>query len=187
MSGENEDRRGRSDPPSWAPVPDPTELTFSLVDREVGHVKNLVNLQFELIERQRVESKADTSAALAAALSAQEKAAAVLATFTSDQLKALGTQFTTSIEQVRKDIAELKEGSKADRGRAEGTDVNHQLQQIKRQIDSNSAAIITSQGSKAGADEQRVRLSDTTKMVFAFAGFIMTLLSIAGVAAAFAR
>jgi hypothetical protein len=165
-------------------VPDPTLLTFSLVDREVGHVKELVDLQFVLIERQRVESKTDTSAALAAALAAQEKAAGVLATFTSDQLKALGTQFTTSIEQVRKDIAELKEGSKADRGRAEGTDVNRQLADIKSQIDANSSAIITAQGAKIGASEQRVRLSDTTKMVFAFAGFILTLLSISGIAAA---
>lgn len=180
----DEDRRARSDPPSWAPVPDPTLLTFSLVDREVGHVKDLVDLQFQLIERQRVESKTDTSAALAAALAAQEKAAGVLATFTSDQLKALGTQFTTSIEQVRKDIAELKEGSKADRGRAEGTNVNQQLQEIKRQVDLNSAAIITGRGEKTGAAEQRVRLSDTTKMVFAFAGFMLTLLTIGGLIAA---
>jgi hypothetical protein len=114
------DRRQRMDPPSWAPVPDPTLLTFSLVDREIQHVNELVDLQFKLIERQRVESKVDTEKALAAALAAQEKAAGVLATFTSDQLKALGLTFSTSFDQLRKDISDLKEGAKATSGRTEG-------------------------------------------------------------------
>lgn len=120
LMDEQGDRRSRADPPTWAPVPDPTTLTLQLVDREIDHVKELVDLQFVLIERQRVESKGDTKEALAAALTAQEKAAQVLATFTADQLKALSVAFTTEIGQVRKDIAELKEGAKAGGGRTEG-------------------------------------------------------------------
>ena len=115
-----DDRRRRTDPPTWAPVPDPTTLTLALVDREIEHVKQLVDLQFTLIERQRVESKTDTKEALAAALAAQEKAAGVLATFTSDQLKALQTSQTTQTDQIRKDIAELKEGSKTSAGKSQG-------------------------------------------------------------------
>jgi hypothetical protein len=114
------DRRERVDPPSWAPVPDPTVLSTEQVEREIGHVKELFGSQFQLIERQRVESKIDTEKALAAALTAPEKAAQVLATFTSDQLKALQASFTTAFEQIRKDIAELKENNRGTQGVRQG-------------------------------------------------------------------
>lgn len=91
------------------------------VTREVAATKALTDLQFQLIERQRVESKNDTEKALAAALSAQEKAAGVLATFTADQLKALGASFTTSFDQFRKDIGELKEQNRGTAGEKQGS------------------------------------------------------------------
>lgn len=121
------DRRQRADPPTWAPVPDPTTLTFALVDREIGHVKELVDLQFTLIERQRVESKADTGQALAAALTAQEKAAQVLATFWSDQLKALSSTFTISFEQLQEGLQELKDTTKTITGSAAGSNTTRQF------------------------------------------------------------
>jgi hypothetical protein len=94
------------------PAPDPTELTFRLVDREtahlvesIRHLKELVDLQFALTERQRVESKVDIEKALAVALASRESATGVLATTTS-----------TSIEEIRKDIAGLRERAKQDEG-----------------------------------------------------------------------
>ncbi len=165
------DRRARVDPPTWRPVPDPTDLTFGLVDREIAHVKERVDLQFVLIERQRVESKTDTQAALAAALTAQEKAAQVLATFTADQLKALQIAFSTSIEQVRKDISELKENAKVVDGRAEGADVLRQLSVIRQQIDSNTSNILVGQGAKQGGRE-------AITSVQLFLGLIVTLITI---------
>jgi hypothetical protein len=76
-----------------------------MVDREIGHLKELVDLQFALTERQRVESKVDIEKALAVALASRESATGVLATTTS-----------TSIEEIRKDIAGLRERAKQDEG-----------------------------------------------------------------------
>jgi multidrug resistance efflux pump len=41
------------------PVPDPTTLTTEQLDREIAHAKELTDLHFQLIESQRLESKAD--------------------------------------------------------------------------------------------------------------------------------
>ena len=87
------------------PVPDPTELTLKLVDREIAHLKELVDLQFALNERQRVESKVDIEKALATALASRESATGVLAATTSN-----------SIEEIRKDISGLRERAKETEG-----------------------------------------------------------------------
>lgn len=50
------------------PDPDPTRLTLARIDREMEHARELTDLQFRLIEAQRLESKADAKEALAAAL-----------------------------------------------------------------------------------------------------------------------
>jgi hypothetical protein len=50
------------------PVPDPTLLTTAALNREIGHLKELHDLRFQLIEMQRLESKSDSKEALAAAL-----------------------------------------------------------------------------------------------------------------------
>ncbi len=80
------------------PVPDPTLLTTEALHREIRHVRELYDREFVLIERQRVESKRDNEKALDAALLAQKDAASVLA-----------TGFTTAMEGVRGEIADLKE------------------------------------------------------------------------------
>lgn len=61
------------------PRPDPTVLTTEALNREIAHVRELYDVQLLLIERQRVESKADAEKALAAAMVAQEKAQSLLA------------------------------------------------------------------------------------------------------------
>lgn len=83
---EPHDRRERTDPPSWRPVPDPTLLTTQALYREVATLRELieekilatdqlvsekfasVDRQLDLVERQRVEQKSDTKAAVDAAL-----------------------------------------------------------------------------------------------------------------------
>jgi hypothetical protein len=50
------------------PRPDPTLLTTDQLIREISHLKELINLRFELIERQRIEQKEDAGKALDAAL-----------------------------------------------------------------------------------------------------------------------
>jgi anti-sigma-K factor RskA len=55
------------------PTPDPTILTTAQLDREIAHLKELNNLHLELIERQRVESKADNQRELNAALVAAKE------------------------------------------------------------------------------------------------------------------
>lgn len=56
------------------PIPDPTALTTEALHREISHVRELYDVQFLLIERQRVESKVDAEKALTAAMTAAEKA-----------------------------------------------------------------------------------------------------------------
>jgi hypothetical protein len=61
------------------PDPDPTLITTENMLREIAHLKELLNLRFELIERQRLESKEDNQKALDAALSAAQDSVASLA------------------------------------------------------------------------------------------------------------
>jgi hypothetical protein len=62
------------------PDPDPTLITTENMLREIAHLKELLNLRFELIERQRLESKEDSSIALGAALTTAKESVASLAT-----------------------------------------------------------------------------------------------------------
>lgn len=61
------------------PDPDPTILTTESLLREIGHLKELLSLRFELIERQRLESKSDNQKALDTALRAAQDSVASLA------------------------------------------------------------------------------------------------------------
>ena len=112
------------------PTPDPTVLTTEALQREVGQLKELSNtaiaaldermeLQFSLVERQRVEQKSDTALAVNAALSAAKEAvkeqtlASGLAinkseVATAEQLKQLNVTINTAISGVSSALADVK-------------------------------------------------------------------------------
>lgn len=90
----------------------------------MGHLRDeklvTVQTQFDLIERQRVENKADTKAAVDAALAAakeavkeqttaSDRAITKSETATSEQLKQMNVTFTTSIQGIMQPIADLKD------------------------------------------------------------------------------
>jgi uncharacterized coiled-coil protein SlyX len=54
------------------PVPDPTVLTTEALNREINHLRELIDMRLGMIETQRVELKADTRAAIDTALTAQQ-------------------------------------------------------------------------------------------------------------------
>jgi hypothetical protein len=91
------------------PIPDPTELTSKAVDRavevarlftegEVTHLRELMNVQFEAIESWRKEQKADTKAAVDAALAAAKEA--VKEQTQASQL-AINKSETATIENIK--------------------------------------------------------------------------------------
>jgi hypothetical protein len=123
---------------SSRPVPDPTTLTTSALHREVKALRELIEselqatsqvtfekfrsieTQMALVEAQRVEQKADTKAAIDAALTAQKEAvreqtiANNLAFSKSEgatakQLEQLKTTFDTAIAGVSISLADVKE------------------------------------------------------------------------------
>jgi hypothetical protein len=120
------------------PVPDPTLLTTEQLLREIGGLKDLVESwidtleqvnaeklrsvwsQFEIVERQRVEQKADSKAAVDAALSAQKEAVKEQTTAsersiakseasTTKQLEQLSETFATNISSLSGLIGDNKE------------------------------------------------------------------------------
>ena len=81
---------------------------------------NTVQTQFDLIERQRVENKADTKAAVDAALAAakeavkeqttaSDRAITKSETATSEQLKQMNVTFTTAVQGISQPISDLKD------------------------------------------------------------------------------
>jgi archaellum component FlaC len=123
------DEESRGDGVSIENAPDPTQRTIDTLHREVAGLREVdsllikgieqitsekfrsVDTRFELIERQRVEQKADTKAAVDAALTAQkeavreqtiasERAIAKSETATSKQLDQMTATFTASIGGV---------------------------------------------------------------------------------------
>jgi hypothetical protein len=120
------------------PVPDPTILTTEQLLREIDALKALVESwidgleqvnaekmrsvwsQFETVERQRVEQKADTKAAVDAALAAQqdavreqtiasERSIAKSEGATTRQLEQLGATFDKSIGNLSEIAADNKD------------------------------------------------------------------------------
>jgi hypothetical protein len=120
------------------PVPDPTILTTEQLLREISALKDLVESwidgleqvnaekmrsvwsQFETVERQRIEQKADTKAAVDAALAAQqdavreqtiasERSIAKSETATEGKLDQLGRTFDTNIKNLQEIAADNKD------------------------------------------------------------------------------
>jgi hypothetical protein len=143
---ERQERRGGpalgSGPGSVSQEPylktDPTTLTTEALRREIHLLRELVeakfdsikeiegekfssiNKRFELVEQQRLEQKADTKAAVDAALTAQKEAVKEQTTAselaisksenaTAKQLEQLGATFQTTIGGVTTIIGDLKE------------------------------------------------------------------------------
>jgi len=128
VADDNEPRPWRDlAPDDRRPVPDPTVLTTQALYREVSALQELieqsirgtrevidqqfykVEQQFELIERQRVESKADARAALEAAFAASKEATNKSEESFTKQIDQLANSFadTQAAQQARVD--ELKE------------------------------------------------------------------------------
>jgi DNA anti-recombination protein RmuC len=120
------------------PVPDPTLLTTEQLLREVAALRELVesdiegleaivaekfrsvDQQLELVERQRVEQKADTKAAVDAALTAQKEAVKEQTTASdraiakseasmTKQLEQLSATFAASIKSVVDSLDDMKQ------------------------------------------------------------------------------
>jgi hypothetical protein len=136
--GSTQRRRGDDSNQSWRPVPDPTVLTTEQLLREIATLReyieavtegqnrviderfNAVDKEFVLIERQRVEQKADTKEALAAALQAakeavqeqtlaSEKAISKSEDTTAKEIDGLKTQYEKAFEAQLRSSDELKE------------------------------------------------------------------------------
>jgi len=78
----------------------------NVLDREV---QLRTDLQFRLVEQQRVEQKADTKNAVDAALTAQKEAIGKTETATAYQLQELGKRFETAFDNLRRSDDEIKE------------------------------------------------------------------------------
>jgi hypothetical protein len=129
---ENDTPRGST------PIPDPTLLTTEALHREVLRLQELletfirgknevteekfasIKVQMDLIERQRVEQKQDTKAAVDAALAAakeavkeqttaSERAIAKSETATTKSIDQLGDKFDTAVDGLRREIGDVKE------------------------------------------------------------------------------
>ena len=136
---ENEQNQlGRNIVGESRPNPDPTLLTTQALFREIGALKELieeqitatenltdekfaaVTIQFSLLEKQRLEQKADTNQAVAAALNAareavheqtasSEKAIIKQENSTKEILNQLNTTYQTGHVAMLRSIDELKE------------------------------------------------------------------------------
>jgi hypothetical protein len=120
------------------PVPDPTALTTEALHREVLQLRELLETfirgenrvteerfqsiatQMDLIERQRVEQKEDTKAAVDAALAAAKEAVKEQTTSsdlaiakseaaTTKSIDQLGDKFDTAVDGLRREIGDVKE------------------------------------------------------------------------------
>jgi len=170
------------------PVPDPTSLTTEQLDRTISALKEVletrlggmeevtdekfisVNERFALVERQRVEQKEDTKAAVDAAFSAakeavreqtnaSERAIAKSETATKEQLNQLTNTFDTAIRGVTGSLDDIKERV-------------GKIESIR-------------QGASERKEEGRATISSTTAVVGAIVGVLVLILTIVALYAAF--
>lgn len=144
---------------------------MSLVREEKFHS---IETQFALIERQRVEQKMDTKAAVDAALIAQKEAVqeqtiasglsiAKSETATAKQLDQLASTMTVAVAGVTQAAMETKDN------------FNSAIGDIKDRVGKIEAL-------KLGAQEQRVQTKDNINMGYVLIGIIWSLLSLASLA-----
>lgn len=160
-------------PPQSVPNPDPTALTTENLRREISSLEKLFNeqlgrfaevsaekfssvkQQFDLVEQQRVEQKADTKQAVDAALTAQkeavkeqttasERAIAKSEAATTKQLDQQSTTFNTLINGVTNAFNDLKERvTKLEAVKLGGSEVRQQNNVGISQILSTIAVIVS--------------------------------------------
>lgn len=120
------------------PVPDPTLLTNQALALGLANLKELfetridalaalqeekffsVGRQLDLAERQRVEQKTDTAAAVDAALAAAKEAVAKAEVNTAKQLEDLRTNFDTEMRSLRREVGDVGTTATTTRGEKVG-------------------------------------------------------------------
>jgi DNA-directed RNA polymerase len=158
------------------PVPDPTLLTTEALHREALRLEVLigeriesldtliqekfrsVDQQLDLVERQRVEQKSDTKAAVDAALTAQKEAVREQTLASEKAIQKSETSTTKQLEQITVTFTTALHG------------ITTALEDIKERVSKIEAI-------KIGGNEAKTGL-------FALAGFILTVLLIGGMIAA---
>ena len=109
------------------PVPDPTVLTTDALRREIAGLEKLIDTKLEYSEElshqrfksiqhqldsadaQRLEQKADTKAAVDAALAAQKEAITKTESSTAAQIASLNQTLDTKVEGLAGGISDLKD------------------------------------------------------------------------------
>jgi len=177
------DRRERSDPPSWRPVPDPTELTTRALYREVAALRELieerissadglviekflsVDRQLDLVERQRVEQKSDTKAAVDAALTAQKEAVREQTLASEKAIQKSETSTTKQLEQITVTFGTALSG-------------------LTTQLDDVKARVVTIEALKAGGQEKVFDQRQTVSNAGAVIGILVGIVTLVGILAA---
>ena len=162
----------------------------------LGTLQELVDKEFELVERQRVEQKKDTKDAVDAALTAQKEAvreqtvASSLATTKSEtatlkQIEQLSLSFTTAVEALRRSIDEVKERiGEVDRNLRDAATLSDQktasaISELRSRLDQGPPELRVLR-SRADEDQgRRVGALDSRTLIFALVGSIAAIVGIA--------
>jgi predicted nucleic acid-binding Zn-ribbon protein len=185
----------------WKPRPDPTVLTTEALQREIGLVRasleagrdrlhelltvrmesmtaltdekfHRIDRQFDLVEAQRVEQKKDTKAAVDAALTAQKEAVREQTTASDTAIAKAERAITKQMEQLGATFAVTFEGIRRD------------IDTWRERIGLIEQRIVAIEQMKAGGREATTDRRASAAAIYAFAGFILTVLTIAGIVAA---
>jgi len=143
-----------------------------ILNQRIDALSALFESKLDLIERQRVEQKSDTAAAVQAALSAakeavkeqtnaSERSIAKSEAATSKQLEAQQVTTASAAGELRRSIDDLKE----------------RIAEVDRNLRDAVGAVATTAN---GMNERRTGAKDDRTAVYAAAGFIATLLGIVG-------
>ena len=183
MTPDSPEERGRGDQGDWRPRPDPTILTTEALHREVAALRELieeritatdllvsekfssVDRQLDLVERQRVEQKSDTKAAVDAALTAQKEAVREQTLASEKAIQKSETSTTKQLEQITITFSTALTG------------LNAQLDDIK-------ARVVTIEAIKVGGQEKVLDQRQTVSNAGAVIGILVGLVSLIGILAA---
>ena len=166
------------------------------IDSRFVTLQELVDKEFQLVERQRVEQKKDTKDAVDAALTAQKEAvreqtvASSLATTKSEtatlkQIEQLSLSFTTAVEALRRSIDEVKERiGEVDRNLRDAATLSDQktasaISELRSRLDQGPPELRVLR-SRADEDQgRRVGALDSRTLIFALVGSIAAIVGIA--------
>jgi hypothetical protein len=131
-----------------------------------------VDSQFELVELQRVEQKKDTKDAVDAALTAQKEAVREQTTASDRAIAKAEAAITKQMEQLAATFAVTFEGIRRD------------LDLWRERIGQLEQRLVAIEQMKAGGREAVGDRRAANAAIYALAGFILTVLTIAGILAA---